>query len=214
MTAFRFASVRAAFFRATFVAAAFAGVFLVAPASVAAQNDMLGGMRGEGIGGRPFKIVIDGGISLVNGQVKGVHENGFHFGASIVYPIPGLRLAIRPEFTYTTLRFKQTVVPSRGLGEKNYMRALTGLAHVEVPMPNGAYVFAGAGGVNVESVIARDSTQRRGTSLMVDVGAGYRYEFGPILAFLEARFATAAADNQKFRYSRVNMLPLSFGFVF
>ncbi len=45
-------------------------------------------------------------------------------------------------------------------------------------------------------------------------GGGSQFEFGPIWSFLEARFASASADWQKFNYARAPIIPLSFGFVF
>ena len=186
------------------------------PAGAPAQSGMLGGMGGEGLGGRPFRIVVDGGLTIPSGDLKGANDNGFHAGVSIVYKLPGLPIAFRPEFTYTSLQIKTraTALLGQPTIDRNVTHAVTALGHLEVPFGNGLYVFGGVGALNLKSIYERDTTTRTGTSLMVDVGGGYRFEFGPIQAFLEARLGTAAADEKKFLYSRASMIPLSFGFVF
>ncbi|MEP6835686.1 MAG: hypothetical protein ABJB74_20025 [Gemmatimonas sp.] len=195
-------------------AALTAALLVVTSTTVVAQGDALGGMGGDGLNTRPFKIVIDGGLTLPKGDVKNLNENGFHLGASVIYGIPGLRVAVRPEFTLGTVQFRQNGLAQQNLDGKNYTRIVTGIAHIELPFQNGLYAFGGVGGVNLRTVLARDTTQRRGTDLMMDVGAGYRFEFGPIQSFFEMRYGMANTDKQKFTYSRFSMIPLSFGFVF
>ena len=76
--------------------------FLVVPRLARAQ---MPGMPG---GTRPISIVLSGGMTLPAGDLGDFHDSGFHYDVSLLLNFAGLPIGIRPEFSLTQMKVKET----------------------------------------------------------------------------------------------------------
>ncbi|MBC8086381.1 MAG: hypothetical protein H7Z40_03890 [Phycisphaerae bacterium] len=196
------------FARRTVVATA----LLCAPLLVPAQGGP--GMPGQP-GNRLVNLVISGGMTVPTGEFKTLHDNGFHIDGSLIFNIPGLPVAFRPELSLTSFRFKQSVLPSPDPSEVNKTQAISGLGNIEVPLSGGFYVLGGIGAMNLQTKLAQDTTSNpSATNLFIDAGVGVRFAIRRVSGFFEARVGTASYEKGKFGYSKAQFVPLTFGLVF
>ncbi len=173
-----------------------------------------GGMPGST---RPIQLVVSGGLTLPSGDLKDFHDTGFHYDASLIFRLPGLPIALRPELSLTTLKFKQSAVPAGTPGvvtvDDAKTQLLSAMGNIEIPIAAGLYALAGIGALNADTKIPNFESDGE-TALTFGVGAGYRFQMGRAAGFVEARLGTASYDKSKTTYSKAQFIPLTFGLVF
>lgn len=167
---------------------------------------------------RIVQVVVSGGLTVPSGDLKAKHDNGFHYDGSLIFNIPGLPIALRPEVSLTTLKLKNTYLPSApntaGYGSGDNTKLLAGIGNIEVPLAGGVYLIGGLGAMNLQSRLTPTSADSSQTALIIDAGAGLRFAFARIQGFVEARMGTASYEAKKFGYSKAQFIPISFGLVF
>ncbi len=160
---------------------------------------------------RLIQLVISGGMTLPAGDLGDFHDAGFHYDASLILNLPGFPIALRPEFSLTQFKLKETAGGGTVDGDVTQMMAAMG--NIELPLGGGLYVLAGGGLLSL-------STPGTGTSdisqskLTFEAGAGLRFGLGAVRGFLEARIGSASYDQGKFGFSKAQFIPLTFGLVF
>lgn len=169
-----------------------------------------------GMGGstRPISLVISGGMTLPAGDLGDFHDAGMHFDAALLLNIPGLPLALRPEFSLTRFKLKDLTVPTPGAtGDVTQM--ITAMGNIELPLMMGLYALAGGGimQLNVPDQ-ATGGTEESSTSFMFDAGAGFRFSLGPARGFIEARVGAASYEQGKFGFTKAQFIPITLGLVF
>ena len=168
---------------------------------------------------RPIRLAVSGGLTLPAGDLKDFHDSGFHYDAALIFNIPGLPFAIRPELSLTTLKFKTTGLPSgspaTAYSSDDNTRFLSGIANIELPLTGGLYLIGGVGAMNLKTDVAgTSSTELSQTNLVIDAGAGFRFRIKSIDGFVEGRMGTASYEKGKVGYSKAQFIPISFGLVF
>lgn len=167
-----------------------------------------------GMSNRPIHLVVSGGLTLPSGELKDFHETGFHYDASLILTLPGFPIAIRPEFSLTKMKLKDTGLPSFSEGSETQMIGAFG--NIEIPIAAGLYLIGGVGGVNLKTVLETSGTdiEKSQTKLAIDAGAGFRFKLGGIAGFVEGRMGSASYDNGVVGYSKAQFIPVTFGLVF
>lgn len=178
------------------------------------------GRGDDGSKPRMINVLVGGGLTVpTGGDFKAQNQNGFHFDGAVIFRLPGLPIALRPQVSVATFSSKRQpnngpIAQPRAL-ELNKSRLLSGFGNIEVPFAAGVYVMGGVGATNLSTNFAGDSlSDAKATSLILDVGAGYRFDFGRIKGYVEARVGSAAFDKQKIGYSRTQFVPMTFGLMF
>lgn len=164
---------------------------------------------------RPIHVVVGGGVAVPASRFKDRHDLGFHGDVAVVLGKRGLPVRLRPEASYLTFRMNQQTAPIRNLDELRNTRLITGIGNIEVSLYKGFYALAGAGAMRTMAESPNDSLpDAKATSSLFNAGFGFRFAFARVAGFFEGRVITSAIDEQTFGYSRVQMMPLTFGFVF
>lgn len=173
-----------------------------------------GGMPGST---RPIQLVVSGGLTVPSGDLKDFHDTGFHYDASLIFRLAGLPIALRPELSLTTLKFKQSGDPMNTPGvvtvEDAKTQLLSAMGNIEIPIAAGLYALAGVGALNADMKLPSFETESE-TALTFGVGAGYRFQLGRAAGFIEARLGTASYDKSATVYKKAQFIPLTFGLVF
>jgi hypothetical protein len=198
--------------RPLFAAAVSLAFALASPLSA---QGMFGGAGGQ----RPIRLVVSGGLTVPAGDLKDLHDSGFHYDGSVIFNIPGLPFALRPELSLTTLKFKSNLrqtsvpggIPSAPEGDT---QLLAGIGNIEVPLAGGLYVIGGVGAMNLKTTLAGASSDSSQTNLLISAGAGFRFRLSRIDGFVEGRLGTASYERGKFGYSKAQFIPVTFGLVF
>ncbi len=161
---------------------------------------------------RLIRFSVSGGATLPAGDLKNTHDTGFHMDGGLYLNIPGFPVKIRPELSFTKLKFKDLLIPSIATTNPN-TQLLSGIGNIEVPLLMGLYVIGGVGAMNLKNNIGAtgDSSQ---TNLVIDAGAGIRARIKQVDIFVEARVGSASYDKGKFGYSKAQFIPVTFGLVF
>jgi hypothetical protein len=168
---------------------------------------------------KPISVVVSGGLTVPAGDLKDLHDSGFHYDGSVIFSIPGLPFAIRPELSLTTLKLK-TPALNTGLPQGAYSadgdqtRLLAGIGNIEFPLAGGLYLIGGVGAMNLKTTLAGATSDSSATNLMLDAGAGFRFNLSRIAGFVEGRIGTASYEKGKFGYSKAQFIPITFGLVF
>lgn len=194
--------------------AAVALAFSVAVSSSAdAQGGLMGGAR------KPISVVVSGGLTVPSGDLADFHDTGFHYDASMIFTFAGLPIAIRPEISLTTLKFKNSPLlatpPGTTTADVDDLRTrmLSAVGNVEIPLVAGLYAIAGVGALN-SKVTSPDVDTEGQTALTFGAGAGFRFQISRIAGFVEGRFGAASYEKGKIGYSKAQFIPLTFGLVF
>ena len=170
-----------------------------------------------GMGGssRPISFVISGGMTLPAADLGDFHDAGMHFDAALLLNIPGLPVALRPEFSLTRFKLKEPTIPTPGVPTGDVTQMITAMGNIELPLTMGLYALAG-GGVMQLNVPDQSTggTEESSTSLMFDAGAGFRFSLGPARGFIEARVGAASYEAGKFGFTKAQFIPFTFGLVF
>lgn len=165
---------------------------------------------------RPISLVISGGLTLPAGDLGDFHDSGFHYDASLILNLPGFPIALRPEFSLTQLKLKETAGGGGGAyGGGDVTKMFAALGNIELPLGGGLYVLAGGGLLSLS--LPDDATTGGGESaskITFDAGAGLRFSLGSIRGFLEARVGTASYEAGTFGFSKAQFIPVTFGLVF
>lgn len=194
-------------------ARALAVALLVLSAHATSARAQFPGMGGSS---RPISLVISGGMTLPAGDLGDFHDAGMHFDAALLLNIPGLPLALRPEFSLTRFKLKDLTVPTPGVpptGDVTQM--ITAMGNIELPLMMGLYALAGGGlmQLNVPDQ-STGGTEESSTSFTFDAGAGFRFSLGPARGFIEARVGAASYEAGKFGFTKAQFIPVTFGLVF
>lgn len=179
------------------------------PASIAGAQ--FPGMAGST---RPISLVISGGMTLPAGDLGDFHDSGFHYDASLLLTIPGLPIALRPEFSLTQLKLKEPVLATPNADDVTSMMAFMG--NIELPLGGGLYVLAGGGllSMSVPESLTPDGEEESSNKFTFDAGAGFRFALGGVRGFLEARIGAASYEQGKVGFSKAQFIPFTFGLVF
>ena len=179
------------------------------PASIAGAQ--FPGMAGST---RPINLVISGGMTLPAGDLGDFHDSGFHYDASLLLTIPGLPIALRPEFSLTQLKLKEPVLATPNADDVTSMMAFMG--NIELPLGGGLYVLAGGGllSMSVPESLTPDGEEESSNKFTFDAGAGFRFALGGVRGFLEARIGAASYEQGKVGFSKAQFIPFTFGLVF
>jgi hypothetical protein len=162
---------------------------------------------------RPISLVISGGMTLPAADLADFHDAGFHYDASLILNIPGFPIALRPEFSLTQFKLKETSIIAPGADDVTNMVALMG--NIELPLGGGLYVLAGGGILSLTvPETATNADERNSKKFSFDAGAGLRFALGGVRGFLEARIGAASYDAGKIGFSKAQFIPVSFGLVF
>lgn len=189
--------------------------FSVATSSSA---DAQGGLMGSGAR-KPISVVVSGGLTVPSGDLADFHDTGFHYDASMIFTFAGLPIAIRPELSLTTLKFKNSPLlatpPGTTTADVDDLRTrmLSAVGNVEIPLVAGLYAIAGIGALN-SKVTSPDVDTEGQTALTFGAGAGFRFRVSRIAGFVEGRFGSASYEKGKIGYSQAQFIPLTFGLVF
>jgi hypothetical protein len=168
---------------------------------------------------RPIRLVVSGGLTVPAGDLKDLHDSGFHYDGSLIFNLPGLPFAIRPELSLTTLKLKNPLVQT-GLPQGVYSadadqtRLLAGIGNIELPLAGGLYLIGGVGAMNLKTTLAGAASDSSATNLVLDAGAGFRFHISRFDGFVEGRLGTASYEKGKFGYSKAQFIPITFGLVF
>jgi hypothetical protein len=168
---------------------------------------------------RPIRVVVSGGLTLPQGDLKDFHDSGMHADASLLLTFAGFPLTLRPELSITRLKQK---VPDYVINMLQASRAssvaaeetsettqlLGAMGNIEVPLTAGLYVLGGVGLLNL------DAASESETKLTMNAGAGFRFHMGRIDGFVEARLGTASYTAGTFGYTKAQFIPISFGLAF
>jgi hypothetical protein len=169
------------------------------------------GMAGSS---RPISLVISGGLTVPSADLGDLHDAGLHYDASLILNIPGLPIALRPEFSLTQFKLKDPVLVAPGADDVTSMMAFMG--NIEVPLGGGLYVLAGGGILNmsVPEAVTPDGEEESSNKFTFDAGAGLRFALGSIRGFVEARIGAASYEQGKVGFSKAQFIPITFGLVF
>ena len=181
-------------------------------------------MFGQGFGGarstKPISVVLSGGLTVPSGDLKELHDTGFHYDGSVIFRLPGLPIALRPELSLTTLKFKENLLPAPGTvpgtittGEDPRTQLLAAMGNIEIPLAGGLYAIAGLGALNTKTKVG-DAESEGQTSVTFGAGAGFRFHISRIDGFVEGRFGAASYEKGKVGYKQAQFIPVSFGLVF
>lgn len=172
-------------------------------------------VQAQGRGGannRPVRVVISGGLTLPSGDLKDLHDTGFHYDAALLVRFAGVPISLRPELSLTRFSLKNAA----GSGGSGYgsgdTQMLGALGNLEVPLAGGLYVMAGGGLLNLKTPDATGDISQ--SKVTFDAGAGLRFNLGSISGFVEGRMGTASYDQGKFGFSKAQFIPITFGLVF
>ena len=185
-----------------------ASVFVATASPLSAQAGAIGSVVHH-----IFRFVVSGGATLPAGELKDFHDTGFHADGAVLIKIPGIPFALRPELSYTKLKFKNGVIPPTALNGDASTKLLSGLGNIEIPLLMGLYVIGGAGAMNLKSDVGTTSDITQ-TKLLIDAGAGLRFHIKAIDGFVEARVGSASYEKGKVGYSKAQFIPVTFGLVF
>ena len=164
---------------------------------------------------RPISLVISGGMTVPAADLADFHDNGFHYDASLLLNLPGLPVALRPEFSLTRFQLKNPISGGGGYGSDDVTQMFTAMGNIEVPLAAGLYVLAGGGLMSLSVPAAATGTVDESQSkFSFDAGAGWRFAMGSIRGFLEARVGAASYDQGKFGFEKAQFIPVTFGLVF
>jgi len=198
--------------------------FALGTLSLASKAAAQGGLLGGGAAQRPIRVVVSGGLTLPSGDLKELHDTGFHYDASMIFSLAGLPIALRPEISLTTLKSKEGAVPAAGStlvsSDDFRTRLLAAVGNIEIPLAGGLYAIAGVGALNSkttldESVAGGQAVETAGqTALTFGAGAGFRFHISRIDGFIEGRFGSASYERGKVGYKQAQLIPLTFGLVF
>lgn len=189
---------------------AFGFCLLLAGASATAAGAQFPGMGGST---RPISLVISGGMTLPAADLADFHDAGFHYDASLILNIPGFPIALRPEFSLTQFKLKETSVIAPGSDDVTNMVAMMG--NIELPLGGGLYLLAGGGILSLTvPETATNADERNEKKFSFDAGAGLRFALGSMRGFLEARIGAASYDAGKVGFSKAQFIPVTFGLVF
>ena len=158
-------------------------------------------------------FVVSGGFTVPAADMADFHDAGFHYDASAILNIPGLPIAIRPEFSLTQFKLKDAQTIPTGVDDVTKM--YSAMANIELGLGGGLYVLAGGGVLSLNSAdFSGTGTDNSETKFSFDAGAGYRFKLGGIHGFLEARVGSASYDQGTFAFEKAAFIPFSFGLVF
>jgi hypothetical protein len=189
-----------------------AGLLVLSAQVVVVQAQMPGmGMPGST---RPISFIISGGMTVPAGDLADFHDAGFHYDASLLLNLPGFPIALRPEFSLTRFKLKETFTPTPGYGCGDVTQMIAAMGNIELPVAAGLYVLAGGGILSLSVPDASTSEDQTASQFTFDAGAGFRFAFGSVRGFLEARIGAASYDAGKFGFSKAQFIPMTFGLVF
>ena len=181
----------------------------LAPSGATAQ------MPGGGGTSRPVRLVVSGGLTVPAGDLKDLHDAGFHYDASLLLKFAGIPLTLRPEISFTRFNLKDALGSTAGgYGSGDVTQMLGALGNIEVPLVGGLYAIAGGGVLNLKTPGAASGVDISQSKLTFNAGAGLRFHMGGISGFLEGRAGTASYDQGKFGFSKATFIPVTFGLVF
>jgi hypothetical protein len=162
---------------------------------------------------RPIQLLVSGGLTLPAGDLGDLHDSGFHYDASLLLNLPGFPVRIRPEFSLTQLKLKDSLLGGGSTDDVTSMYAALG--NIELPLSGGLYLLAGGGIMSLSLPDgASTGSGESASKLTFDAGAGYRFRLGGASGFVEARMGTASYDQGKFGFSKAQLIPVSFGLAF
>ena len=172
------------------------------------------GAQFPGMGTRPINLVVSGGLTVPSADLGDFHDAGFHYDASLILNIPGFPIALRPEFSLTQFKLKESYVPTTpSADDVTNMTAFLG--NIEIPLGGGLYAIAGGG---ILSLSAADgltgSVAEASKKFTFDAGAGFRFALGSARGFIEARIGAASYEEGKVGFSKAQFIPVTFGLVF
>lgn len=169
-----------------------------------------------GGGSRPIRLVVSGGLTLPAGDLKDLHDTGFHYDASLLVNIAGIPLTLRPELTFTRLSLKElSGMAGGGSYDDGVTQMFGALGNLELPLLGGLYVLAGGGIMNLKLPDGTGTTSGVSESnFTFDAGAGLRFALGAVSGFVEARVGSASYDQGKFGFTKAQFIPVTFGLVF
>lgn len=199
-----------------------AGSLIAAALSLAMVSPLSAqGSLGRGTTRKPISVVVSGGLTVPAGDLKDLHDSGFHYDGSVIFNLPGLPIAIRPELSLTTLKLKNPIGSFQSGGASSgyasgddQTRLLAGIGNIEVPLSGGLYLIGGVGAMNLKTTLAGASSDSSATNLVIDAGTGFRFHISRIDGFVEGRMGTASYEKGKFGYSKAQFIPITFGLVF
>ncbi|MFN8573603.1 MAG: hypothetical protein U0132_16230 [Gemmatimonadaceae bacterium] len=194
--------------RAHWRSALWCGAFLLFGASAVRAQ-----LPGAG-NNRPIRVIVSGGLTVPSGDLKDLHDTGFHYDASLLLSIAGFPITLRPEVSLTRFSLKDAST-SGGSGYGSGDTQLLGaLGNLELPLAGGLYVMAGGGVLKLKTPDGSTSTDLSQSKVTMDAGAGFRFRLGGISGFVEGRVGTASYDQGKVGFSKAQFIPITFGLVF
>ncbi len=162
---------------------------------------------------RIFCFVVSGGLTVPAADLADFHDSGFHYDASVLLNLPGLPIALRPEFSLTQFKLKDPLIVPSGGDDKTQMFAAMG--NIELGLGGGLYLLAGGGILSLNPAdLGTAGTTDSETRFTMDAGAGLRFKLGAIRGFLEARVGAASYDQGTFGFEKAQFIPFTFGLVF
>ena len=205
------------------------GCVLLAAALLMARSTALaqGGQPGTGGSGsnRPIRFAFGGGVSVPTSDYKDALKNGFNGQGSLIFNLGGFPLALRADLNYNKFSFKDRPsfggTPSSQLIEGN-TQILGGLANITIPFAMGPvtpYVMAGLGAFNVKSEITSGLTGGQSdpdseTKFGINGGVGLALRLFGANAFIEGKLQNVYTDKGLIDKSTVQIIPVTFGFIF
>jgi hypothetical protein len=158
-------------------------------------------------------FVVSGGLTVPSADLADFHDSGFHYDASVLLNLPGLPIALRPEFSLTQFRLKDPLIVPAGGDDMTRMFAAMG--NIELGLAGGLYLLAGGGILSLNPAdLGTAGTTDSETKFTMDAGAGLRFKLGAIRGFLEARLGAASYDQGTFGFEKAQFIPFTFGLVF
>ncbi|MEP6781840.1 MAG: hypothetical protein ABJC26_18210 [Gemmatimonadaceae bacterium] len=186
---------------------------IAAAAWLCAQAFPLAAQSGMGsANNRLIRFSVSGGATLPSGELKKLHDIGFHADGALILNIPGFPVRIRPELSFTKLKFKDGIIPPVATTDPT-TQLLSGIGNIEIPLVMGLYALAGVGALNVKNSIGATSDSSQ-TNVVINAGAGLRARIKRVDIFVEAKVGSASYDKGTFGYSKAQYIPITFGLLF
>lgn len=181
---------------------------LVSTAGASAGAQMPGGAST-----RPVHLIVSGGLTLPAGDLKDLHDTGFHYDASLLFTFAGMPISLRPELSLTRFSLKSPTGATTSYGSGDVSQMFGALGNIELPIAGGLYLLAGGGLLSLSTPDATGSDVSQ-SKFAFDAGGGFRFRMGSISGFVEGRIGSASYDAGKVGFAKAQFIPVTFGLVF
>jgi opacity protein-like surface antigen len=162
----------------------------------------------------PVQFGIGGGVTLPLGDFSDGASLGFHGNALVQFAPAGSPVGVRVDGMYQRLSFKDDV------GVDGNFQVISGTANAVYTFQTAEssmfhpYLIAGAGAYNVKAAPDGFDSESE-TKIGVNAGAGFDYNAGGAVIFVEGRFHNVfMGDDSGVGPSNLNMIPITVGVKF